>query len=255
MPLEARFELAKEAGFEGIEIRGDEETISSDGRLAELLELSKRTVPITSIMAAVGWRPSLTDPDEATRRRAVELFQQTIRAAAKVGADAILVVPGVVNDQVSYAQAWDRSMAGIRAMTTTAEEHGIYLGVENVWNKFLLSPLEMAQYVDEFSSPFVKAYLDVGNMLFYGFPQDWIRTLGSRIVRVHVKDFKLERGKGQFFWRNLGEGDVDWPEVRKALADVNYRGWVTTEIDGGDTAYLKDVVRRLDRIFAGQKPM
>ena len=119
------------------------------------------------------------------------------------------------------------------------------IGMEEVWNKFLLSPLEMARYVDEFESPWVKAYLDVGNMLFYGFPQDWIRTLGPRIVRVHVKDFKLDRGKGQFFWKNLGEGDVDWPEVRKALADVGYEGWVTTEISGGDAAYLKDVVARL----------
>ena len=109
--------------------------------------------------------------------------------------------------------------------------------------------------MDEFASPWVKAYLDVGNMLFYGFPQDWARTLGSRIVRVHVKDFKLERGKGQFSWTNLGEGDIDWPEVRKSLADAKYAGWVTTEISGGDAAYLKDVVGRLDKIFAGQKPV
>ncbi|MEK6631316.1 MAG: TIM barrel protein, partial [Acidobacteriota bacterium] len=124
-----------------------------------------------------------------------------------------------------------------------------------VWNKFLLSPLEMARYVDEFASPWVKAYLDVGNMLFYGFPQDWVRTLGSRIVRIHVKDFQLDRANGKFAWKNLGEGDVDWPEVRKALGEVRYEGWVTTEINGGDAAYLKDVVARLDRIFAGQKPV
>ena len=107
------------------------------------------------------------------------------------------------------------------------------IGIEEVWNKFLLSPLEMARYVDEFASPWVKAYLDVGNMVFYGFPQDWIRTLGPRTVRVHLKDFKLDRPSGRFYWKNLGEGDVDWPEVRKALADVGYEGWVTTEIEGG----------------------
>jgi L-ribulose-5-phosphate 3-epimerase len=95
----------------------------------------------------------------------------------------------------------------------------------------------------------------VGNMVFYGYPQDWIRTLGPRISRVHVKDFKLDRGKGQFFWKNLGEGDVDWPEVRKAFAEVGYAGWITAEIEGGDAAYLKDVVARLDRFFAGQKPV
>ena len=92
-------------------------------------------------------------------------------------------------------------------------------------------------------------------MLFYGFPQDWVRTLGSRIVRIHVKDFQLDRANGKFAWKNLGEGDIDWPEVRKALGEVRYEGWVTTEISGGDAAYLKDVVARLDRIFAGQKPV
>jgi hexulose-6-phosphate isomerase len=101
----------------------------------------------------------------------------------------------------------------------------------------------------------VKAYLDVGNMVFYGFPQDWVRTLGPRIVRVHIKDFQLDRANGRFFWKNLGEGDVDWPEVRKALGEVGYEGWITTEIGGGDAAYLKDVVARFDRFLAGQKPV
>jgi hexulose-6-phosphate isomerase len=113
----------------------------------------------------------------------------------------------------------------------------------------------MARYVDEFASPYVKAYFDVGNMLFYGYPQDWVRTLGKRIHRVHIKDFKLERGKGQFSWTNLGEGDVDWVETRKALGEVGYDGWVTTEISGGDSAYLKDVVARFDRFLAGQPPV
>jgi hexulose-6-phosphate isomerase len=92
-------------------------------------------------------------------------------------------------------------------------------------------------------------------MLFYGFPQDWVRTLGPRICRVHVKDFKLDRKESKYSWTNLGEGDVDWPAVRAALAEVKYEGWVTAEISGGDAAYLKDVVARLDRIFAGQKPV
>jgi hexulose-6-phosphate isomerase len=112
----------------------------------------------------------------------------------------------------------------------------------------------MARYVDDFESPWVRAYFDVGNIVFYGFPQDWIRTLGSRIVKVHIKDFALERGKGQFFWRNIGEGDIDWPEVRRALADVKYSGYVTTEVAGGDEAYLKDLAGRVDRFLAGEKP-
>jgi len=107
--------------------------------------------------------------------------------------------------------------------------------------------------VDEFSSPYVKAYLDVGNMVFYGYPQDWIRTLGKRINRVHLKDFKVEDEKLE--WKNLGEGAIDWPEVRKAFGEVGYQGWVTAELEGGDAAYLKDVAGRIDRFLAGQKPV
>jgi hexulose-6-phosphate isomerase len=135
-----------------------------------------------------------------------------------------------------------------------ATELKVVIGMEEVWNKFLLSPLEMARYVDEFGSPYVKAYLDVGNMLFYGYPQDWIRTLGKRIHRVHLKDFMVDREKDQILWKNLGEGAVDWPEVRKAFAEIGYEGWVTAELEDGDAAYLKDVAARIDRFLAGQKP-
>jgi L-ribulose-5-phosphate 3-epimerase len=103
----------------------------------------------------------------------------------------------------------------------------------------------------------VRAYFDVGNVVFYGFPQDWIRTLGSRIVKLHLKDFQLDRRSGQFTWKNLGEGDIDWPEVRRALAEIKYAGYVTTELSGptGDpAAYLKDVSARVDRFLAGEKP-
>jgi L-ribulose-5-phosphate 3-epimerase len=105
--------------------------------------------------------------------------------------------------------------------------------------------------VDEFKSPWVRAYFDVGNVVFYGYPQDWIRTLGSRIVKVHLKDFQLDRPNGKFYWKNLGEGDIDWQEVRKAFSEIGYSGYVTVEIEGGDAAYLKDVTARLDRFLAG----
>ena len=129
------------------------------------------------------------------------------------------------------------------------------IAVEEVWNKFLLSPLEFARYVDEFDSPRLKAYFDVGNVVFYGFPQDWIRVLGPRIVKVHLKDFQLDRPNGRFSWRNLGEGDIDWTAVRRALTDVGYAGYVTTEVAGGDASYLKDLARRVDRFLAGQHPV
>ena len=110
----------------------------------------------------------------------------------------------------------------------------VQIGIEEVWNKFLLSPLEFNRYIDEFQSPTVKAYFDVGNVVFYGYPQDWIRTLGRRIARLHLKDFKLDRNAGTFEWKHLGEGDIDWIEVRKALAEAPNITWLTTEISGGD---------------------
>ena len=118
-----------------------------------------------------------------------------------------------------------------------------------------MSPIEFARYVDEFESPWVKAYFDVGNVVFYGFPQDWIRTLGARIVKLHLKDFKLDRPNSRFNFVNLGEGDIDWPEVRRALEEIKYAGYATTELQGGDLTYLKDVSSRVDRILAGEKPV
>ncbi len=248
-----KFRLAIDVGFEGIEIG----TIADAAVAAEIKEASAKTgLTIHSVMNADHWRYPLSSADPEVVTKSVTGMETSLRNAKTWGAGAVLLVPGVVNAETSYKDAWTRSQKVIKErILPLAQELKVAIGMEEVWNKFILSPLEMARYVDEFQSPWVKAYLDVGNMLFYGFPQDWIRTLGPRIVRVHVKDFKLDRGKGQFFWKNLGEGDVDWVEVRKALADARYEGWVTTEISGGDAAYLKDVVARLDRIFAGEKPV
>jgi L-ribulose-5-phosphate 3-epimerase len=248
-----RFKLAVDVGFEGIEIG----TIADASVAAEIAEAAKKTgLTIHSVMNADHWRYPLSSADPEVVTKSVAGMETSLRNAKLWGAGTVLLVPAVVDAQTPYKDAWTRSQKVIKErILPLAQELKVVIGMEEVWNKFLLSPLEMARYVDEFASPWVKAYLDVGNMLFYGFPQDWIRTLGKRIVRVHVKDFKLERGKGQFSWKNLGEGDVDWPEVRKALGEVGYEGWITTEISGGDAAYLKDVVARLDRIFAGEKPV
>ena len=248
-----KFKLAVDVGFQGIEIG----TISDVAVAAGIKEAAAKTgLRIHSVMNADHWRFPLSSADPEVVNKSVAGMETSLGNAKLWGADAVLLVPAVVNPETSYTDAWTRSQHVIKErILPLAQELKVVIGMEEVWNKFLISPLEMARYVDQFASPWVKAYLDVGNMLFYGYPQDWIRTLGSRIVRVHVKDFKLDRGKGQFSWTNLGEGDVDWPAVRTALADVKYEGWVTAEISGGDAAYLKDVVARLDRIFAGQKPL
>ena len=253
LPYPQRFQLAKDVGFEGIEIG----TVTDPAVAAEIEEASAKTgLVIHSVMNADHWKYPLSSADPEAVSRSVAGMEASLRNAKLWGCDSVLLVPAVVNPETSYKDAWTRSQKVVKErILPLAQELRVVIGMEEVWNKFLLSPLEMAQYVDEFASPWVKAYLDVGNMLFYGYPQDWARTLGKRIHRVHIKDFKVDRGKGQFFWKNIGEGDVDWPEVRKALGEVGYDGWVTTEIEGGDAAYLKDVVARFDRFLAGQPPV
>jgi L-ribulose-5-phosphate 3-epimerase len=246
-----KFKLALDVGFEGIEIG----TITDQAVAEEIANAAKKTgLKIHSVMNADHWKFPLSSADPEVVNRSVAGMEASFKNAKLWGADSILLVPGVVDAKTPYKDAWTRSQAVIKQrILPLAEQNKVVVGIEEVWNKFLLSPLEMARYVDEFKSPWIKAYFDVGNMVFYGFPQDWARTLGARISRIHVKDFHLERGQGKFEWKNLGEGDVDWQEVRKALDEVGYSGWVTTEINGGDAAYLKDVVGRLDKFFAGQK--
>jgi hexulose-6-phosphate isomerase len=157
-----------------------------------------------------------------------------------------LLVPAVVTEEVGYGEAYARSQANIRKLLPLAGELKVTIAVENVWNKFLLSPLEFARYVDEFDNPWLRAYIDVGNMILFGFAQDWLRTVGKRIVRIHLKDFKREG----YQWTNLLEGDVNWPQVRKALAQIGYHSYMTTELRAGDEAYLTDLARRIDKIIA-----
>ena len=248
-----RFQLALDVGFEGIEIG----TITDPKVAEEIKEAAAKTgLKIHSVMNADHWKYPLSSADPAVVSKSVAGMEASLRNAKLWGADSVLLVPAVLSPETSYQDAWTRSQKVVKErILPLAQELKVVVGIEEVWNKFLLSPLEMARYVDEFASPWVKAYLDVGNMLFYGYPQDWVRTLGPRISRVHIKDFKLDREKGQFFWKNIGEGDVDWPAVRKAFSEIGYDGWVTTEIEGGDAAYLKDVVARFDRFLAGQKPV
>jgi L-ribulose-5-phosphate 3-epimerase len=248
-----RFAIGREAGFEAVEVG----TITDDAVAQEIKGASDKTgLKIHSVMNSDHWRFPLSSADPDVVARCVKGMETSLKNAALWGADAVLLVPAVVDAQTSYRDAWTRSQRVIRErLLPMARDLKVVIAVEEVWNKFLLSPLEFARYVDEFESPWLRAYFDVGNVVFYGYPQDWIRTLGSRIVKVHLKDFHLDRSKGQFFWRNLGEGDIDWIDVRKALGEIGYSGYVTTEINGGDAAYLKDVAARVDRFIAGEKPI
>jgi len=253
LPYAQRFAIAREAGFHGIEMQ----TVALAGEAQEILEASKKTgLRIHSVMNADHWRFPLSSSDREVVNRSVAGMETSLRNAALWGADAVLLVPAVVDATTSYRDAWMRSQRVIREqLLPLARELKVIVAVEEVWNKFLLSPLEFARYIDEFDSPWVKAYFDVGNVVFYGYPQDWIRTLAERIVKVHLKDFQLDRPNGRFLWKNVGEGDVDWLEVQRAFAAIDYRGYMTTEVAGGDAGYLKDLATRVDRFLAGQKPV
>jgi len=237
-----KFKLAKKCGFDGIEASpmDDLDAARQLGSLAR-----QAGVPIHSIVRG-GWDAPFSDPDPKVIEKGLAGMETALRSAKALGADAVLLVPAIVNEEVGYEQAYKRSQTHIRKLLPLAEELGVVIAVENVWNKFLLSPLEFARYVDEFESPWLKAYFDIGNVILFGYSQDWIRTLGKRIVKIHLKDFK-RRG---YEWTNLLDGDVNWPEVRRALDEIGYDGFLTTELRGGDEAYLSDLASRIDRFFS-----
>jgi len=241
-----RMKLVREVGFDAIE----GQTVSDEHEAEEIKKAADDAkVRIHSVMNMAHWEYPLSSSDPAVVEKSLEGMRTSLHNAKLWGADAVLLVPAVVNAQTTYREAWAHSQKQIRKLIPLAEELKVIIAIEEVWNKFLLSPLEMPRYVDEFQSPWVKSYFDVGNVVLYGYPQDWILNLGKRIAKVHLKDFKrLEDG---YRWVNLGDGDIDWPAVRKAFADVGYVGYATTELEGGDSAYLRDVGQRVDRLVLG----
>ena len=248
-----RFAIARDAGFAAIEMQ----TIARQEEAEEIRDAARKTgLRVHSVMNMDHWRYPLSSSEREVVDKSVAGMEVSLRNAVLWGADAVLLVPAVVDASTSYRDAWARSQRVIRErLVPMAADLKITIAVEEVWNKFLLSPLEFARYVDDFGTPWVRAYFDVGNVVIYAFPQDWIRTLGPRIVKIHLKDFKFDRQNGRFAWTKLGEGDIDWPEVRRALNDIGYAGCATTELPAGDAAYLKDVSTRVDRILAGQSPL
>ena len=239
-----KIKMAKDYGFEALEVKPMDDLKAAE-RLGKLA--ADGGVPVHSIIYG-GWgKVSLTDPDPAGVKKVMDGLENALHCAEKMGADAVLLVPARVTENVSYADAYKRSQDNIAKLVPLAEQLGVVIALENVWNKFLLSPIEFARYIDEFDSPSVKAYFDTGNIVLYGYPQDWIRTLGKRICKIHLKDFKR---KGYTF-TNLLEGDVNWKQVRCALDEVGYEGYLTPERGGNkDEAFLKAMSERVDKIIA-----
>lgn len=241
-----RFKLVRDAGFEVVQAL----TEPDQGKAEEMKRAADAAnLRIDSVMNVDHWQYPLSSSDPAVVEKSLSGMRTSLQNAKLWGSDAVLLVPAVVNPQTSYRDAWTRSQAQIRKLLPLAEQLRVVIAIEEVWNRFLLSPLEMVQYIDDFHSPWVQAWFDVGNVVLYGYPQDWIRSLGKRTVKVHLKDFK--RKEGGYAWVNLGDGDVDWAAVRAAFTDVGYAGSVIAELEGGDAAYLQDVSRRIDRLLLG----
>ncbi len=249
MDIESRFKLARDVGFAGVECDPTDLATADKMRMAA----DKAGIHIHSVIYG-GWDPPLSAPDPDAAKQSLKNAEAAIHCAEHYGAETILLVPAVVNATTRYADAYKRSHSAIQRLIPVAEMCSITICLEEVWNNFLLSPLEFAAFVDSFHSPRVQAYFDVGNVALFAWPEDWIRTLGKRIRKVHLKDFK--GGPGLFggvngHFTNLREGSINWPEVRRAFREINYTGYMTTELGGGDEAYLRDISARVDKILAG----
>jgi hexulose-6-phosphate isomerase len=236
------FQLLKDAGFEGVELISPNQL----DRQAVLSARDQTGLIIHGVSGSRHWQDTLSDPDLQVVERGLAAIRQEFEDCRAYGGTTVLVVPAVVNKQVGYRDAYKRSQANIRKLIPDAENHGVKIAVEEVWNRFLLSPLEFARYIDEFESPWVGAYFDVGNVVEFGYPEEWIHELGKRILKVHIKEY----AKPMRFNYRLGEGkEIDWAAVRGALIDVGYDGWITAEVPLRDLEAMKDVVQRMNRLL------
>jgi hexulose-6-phosphate isomerase len=253
LSVEDRMQLAARTGFAGVEV-------PPTGDAAEITHMKAAAaaagVHIHSVIYG-GWSPPLTSPVEAQAQQCFQGAVDALHCASAYGAEDILLVPAVVDSNTTYTQAWHRSHDAIRRLLPVAERLKITICLEEVWNNFLLSPMEFAAYLDSFHSSWVRSYFDVGNVVIFGWPQDWVRTLRHRIKKVHLKDY--HGGPGLFggadgHWANIGEGSIDWQELRRAFAEIGFSDYMNLELAGGDEAYLLDVSHRVDRFLKGEKP-
>jgi hexulose-6-phosphate isomerase len=248
--LREKFEILKRAGFEGVEL----DSPTPIPREEILAARDATGLAVCGVVDSVHWRQSLADNDEKVRAQAVAALETALRDCHAFGGESVLLVPAIVNTRVSYEQAYQRSQAELRKVLPLAAELRVKIGIENVWNDFLLSPLEAARYVDELESPWVGWHLDCGNVVTYGHAEQWVRILGKRLVKLHVKDYSRKRRDAEGLWKGfdvaLGDGDVDWKAVVAALAEVGFTGWASAEVAAGDEQHLRDVVARMDRLLA-----
>lgn len=241
MSLEEAFKLAKKAGFDGVEVAlnetGECSLLSTDKEIKEIKQKAEDNgISLYSVACGLYWDYSITADCEKERAKAQEILKKEIDVAKTLGCESCLVIPGTVcadfinpNKVVDYQSAYDRSLETFTKLKGYAEDAKVEIGLENVWNKFLTSPIEMKEFIDKIGSDYVGSYLDIGNVLFNGYPEHWVKILNKRIKKVHFKDYRKAAG-GLHGFVDLLAGDVNYPEVVKALKEVGYDGWVTAEM-------------------------
>lgn len=245
-----KMKAVKAAGFDGVEM-------PSHLNQAEVLAAQAETgLEINSVCGAQHWGKPLSHPDAKVRAEGLAALQQTLRDAKAYGAGSVLLVPGVVNNEVTFETCWQRSLEQIRLAIPLAQELGVKISIENVWNEFITTEEQAVRYLDEINSPWVRWYFDTGNIIRYGDPIAWIKALGERIARVHIKEYSRDRAMRtgdvwQGFRVPLLEGANNWPGIMAALNEIGYRDYLITEQGGGDTAEgLRDLYQRLEKIIA-----
>ena len=262
--LKNNFELAKKAGFEGVEVALDEVgEVSLQSTEKDLLSVKLQAedsgIELYSIASGLYWNYWLNDDDAGVREKAKDIVKKQIESASILGCESILVIPGTVNAEfaapgkvVDYATTYERSLEAITELKEYAEKYKVEIGLENVWNKFLVSPMEMRDFIDKVDSKYVGSYFDVGNVLFNGYPEQWIKILGKRIKKVHFKDYRVAAG-GLHGFVDLLAGDVNYPEVMKALQGIGYDGWVSAEMIPNYTYHTETIIyntsNAMDRIL------
>ena len=245
-----KFRALKEAGFEGVELMShmDQDEV--------MRAMNDTGLKAASVCGKHHWSKPLSSPDEKVRAEGLEALKQTLRDAKRYGATSVLLVPGVARDGVTYEECWSRSIAGIRQVLPLAEELGVKIAVENVWNNILMKPEQAKQYLDEINSPWVGWHFDIGNHVRFGPSEDWIKVLGKRILKLHIKDYSTvadESGKQKGFGVKLLAGSVNWPAVMSELHKIGYTGWAITEQPSAQTKdkeALKEFSATLDKVLA-----
>ena len=251
LSLTDKFKLVKELGFDGVELNSP-----VDFNMSEILDAkSKSGIELPTVVNKDHWSSPLSDPDPAVRKKCIDSVIKSLQEVKEMGGDTVLVVPGVVNEKVSYEQAYITSQQSIRELIPYAEKTGMQIAVENVWNNFLISPVEAKRFIDEINHPLVGWYFDIGNVLRYGWPEHWIKTLNSRIMKLHIKEFSRELMNSKGLWEgfnvDLLKGDNNWLVVMKAVREINHQGgWLTAEVNGGDRNHLKQISAQMDEIIS-----